>query len=429
MNRWSNTRYILAGGLTLAFGFGGFGVWAVASQLEGAVVASGQVEVEARHQTLQHPDGGLVATIETRDGDRVTAGQPLIRLDATELVAQQTLLGRELYETLARIDRLLAEVKGDETLTYRPELLDAAHDPDVAQVLEAENALFYSRRDTLAQTEAALAERIVQTGSSIDGYARQIAAGNRQLELILDELTDQGSLLARGLTQASRVSALQREAAELEGRVGQLEASTAEARSAIAGYEIERLREKASRREEAQDQLRTVQPKEIQLRENIRVIETRLGRLVLRAPMAGRVLGLQTHTIGGVIAPGNDILSVVPEETPLIFTVRIDPRQVDRVLVGQPAMINFPNFNSHTTPSFHAEVRTVSPDTMTDPATNMPYYTAELKLTAQSRKDLERYTLQPGMPLETFIQTDSRTPASFLTKPIADYMSHAMREE
>ncbi|WP_330647235.1 HlyD family type I secretion periplasmic adaptor subunit [Thioclava sp. FTW29] len=430
MTRYSVRGPMMAGLAVLALGCGGFVAWAVATEIDGAVVTQGRVEVEARRQTLQHPDGGMVAEIFVRDGQTVKAGAPLIRLDDSELLAQRALLHANLTETLARIDRLQAEVSDAQTITFDEELLaDATENAQTQRLLASETALFDSRRDTQARTLEQLTERKKQTQSLIGGYQRQVQAGNRQLQLIRQELTDQASLLDRGLTQASRVSALYRQEAELQGNIGQLEASIAEARSSIAGYEIEGLRTQASRREESQDALRSEQPNELQIREQLGVTETRLGRLVLRAPMSGRVLGLKIHTIGGVIAAGQEVVSIVPQDVPLIFMVRIDPLQIDRIHAGQSAMVRFPNFNSRTTPSFSATLRTVSPDTITDPNTQSTYYTAELELTPEANEALGDLPLQPGMPLEAFIRTGARSPASVLVKPLSDYMAYALRED
>ncbi|MER5172420.1 HlyD family type I secretion periplasmic adaptor subunit [Thioclava sp. GXIMD2076] len=430
MSRYSTRMPVIAGLTVLALGCGGFMAWAVATEIDGAVVTQGRVEVEARRQTLQHPDGGLVSEILVRDGQTVEANAPLLRLDEAELLAQRSLLQANLTETLARINRLQAEVADFAQISFDPVLLEeAARDPQTDRLLRSEIALFESRRDTQARTLEQLVERKKQTQALIGGYQRQVQAGERQLNLIRQELADQASLLDRGLTQASRVSALYRQEAELQGNIGQLEASIAEARSSIAGFEIEGLRTQASRREESQDALRAEQPRELEIREQLGVVETRLSRLVLRAPMSGRVLGLKIHTVGGVITPGQEVVSIVPQDVPLIFTVRIDPVQIDRIHAGQLAMVRFPNFNSRTTPSFAATLRTVSPDTITDPATQATYYTAELELTEEAQTELGDLPLQPGMPLEAFIRTGARSPASVLVKPLADYMAYALRED
>jgi HlyD family secretion protein len=427
---WSYKRHILLGALVLILALGGFAAWAAMTEINGAVVATGRVEVETRRQTIQHPDGGVVAEIAVRDGDLVEEGQALVTLDGADLQAQRSLLTRQLYETLARMDRLKAEVLGAAELTYGEELQQAAAEaPQVAQLLKDEEALFNARRDTRERTLSQLEERKVQSRALIGGYERQMEAREAQVALLQKELIDQNTLFDRGLTQFARVSALERESADLEGQLGQLEASVAEAKSAIAGYEIEALRLAATQREEAQNEFRTLQPQEAELRERLRVLERRLGRLVMRAPMSGIIIGLQIHTIGGVISPGSAVLSIVPQEASLVFAVRIDPSQIDRVHATQAAEIRFPSFNARTTPSFPAEVRTVAPDVVTDPNSGISYFTAELRVPEAERETLLTLGLQPGMPLEAFIQTGARSPGSILLKPVTDYMSYALREE
>ena len=427
---WSPGRPLKRGMGVLAIGVAGFLLWSLATEIDGAVVASGQVAVEARRQVIQHPDGGLVTELHVRDGSTVGAGDILLTLDGTELRAQQAVTVRALAETLARMDRLRAETRGLEGITFSADVLeDGSGTLDVAAIRSAETALFEARRDTLQQTLAQLEERQVQTRAIISGREGQLEAAHRQLELIGEDLATQESLFERGLTETTRLSALRREEARLAGDIGELEAGIAESRSAIAGFEVERLRLEAAFREAAQAELRDLQPREAELREQLRLVETRIGRLDLRAPMAGTVLGLQVHTLGGVVPSGAEVASIVPMDVPLILTVEIDPGQIDRVHAGQDAMIRFPNFNARTTPEVAARVTTVSADAVMDPATGRRYFAAELALAEGAAEALGENALQPGLPVEAFIRTDARTPASFLLKPLADYWAYAMREE
>ena len=427
---WSPSKPLRRGLIALALGAGGFLAWSILTEIDGAVVASGQVAVEARRQAIQHPDGGLVEAIHVRDGSTVVAGDPILTLDGTDLIAQETVTRRELVETLARQDRLAAEIRGEASVTFRPELQEMAADSSsVAEILRDETALFAARQSTLEQSDTGLAERQVQTEAVISGRARQLEASRRQFALIRDDLEAQESLLSRGLTENSRVSALRREAARLEGEIGELEAGIAEARSAIAGFEVERVRQRAAFREAAQGELRDIQPREAELRERLRLIETRIGRLTLRAPMDGRVLGLQIHTVGGVIPAGAEVASIVPTDVPLVLTVEIDPRQIDRVHIGQDARIRFPNFNARTTPEVDGRVIMVSADVIDEPQTGRQYFLAELSFPDDTETTLGGEPIIPGMPIEAFIRTDARTPASFLLKPFADYWAYALREE
>ncbi len=427
---WSYSTPLRRGLGVLVIGVAGFVVWSFATEINGAVVASGQIAVEARLQAIQHPDGGLVRELHVRDGSTVRAGQKLLSLDGTELQAQRTVTQRALAELIARIDRLSAEILGSRTIAYRadlPEGLSAS--TDVSAIRAAETALFEARRYTLQKTLAQIAERQVQTTAMIAGRERQLEAAHRQLELVSDDLATQESLFERGLIENMRLSALRREEARLAGDIGELEASLAEARSAIAGFEVEGLRLEAVFREAAQAELRELQPSELELREQLSLVETRIGRLDLRAPMAGTVLGLQIHTIGGVVPSGAEIASIVPMDVPLIFTVEIDPTQIDQIYTGQEAMIRFPNFNATLTPEVEGRVTTVSADAVRDPANDRRFFVAELALVEGADVALGDNVLQPGMPVEAFISTDPRTPASFLLKPLADYWVYAMREE
>ncbi len=427
---WSARPQLARGVLVLLLGLGGFVSWSLVCEINGAVVAPGRVMVQARRQAIQHPDGGLVVALHVRDGTRVDAGDPILSLDGTDLVVQRAMTQRELMETLARQDRLLSEIRGIETVNYRQELREPG--TSVAErdsVLAQEMALFEARRVTLHQSDAQLRARQVQTRAVISGRERQLEASRRQLELVQEDLAAQKSLLDRGLTEIAHVRALRREAARLEGGIGELEAGIAEARSSIAGFEVERLHQNAAFREAAQRELRDLQPRAGELRDRLRLLQTRIGRLVLRAPMRGTLHGLQVHTVGGVVPAGAEIASIIPVDVPLVLSVEIEPGQIDRVHAGQGAMLRFPNFNARTTPEVTGQVTTVSADTLTDPATGRRFFVAELTLAPGAEDRLAEGALVPGMPVEAFIRTQPRTPASFLIKPLADYWAYAMREK
>ncbi|WP_417808506.1 HlyD family type I secretion periplasmic adaptor subunit [Thioclava sp.] len=427
---WSPARFLILGMLTWAIGLGGAIWWAIVADINGAVVTTGRIALKAHTQILQHPDGGLVAEINAQAGEHVEAGVPLIRLDGTELEAQRALLRNDLYSTLAQIDLRRAELNEHSTLVYQPELLKVADEsPIISRMLKAERHQLTTRRETLEKTRAQWRERKIQTEALIDGYSHQLDARKRQVNLISQELSDQLSLYDRGLTQASRILALRREVANLEGSIGEIEAATAKANSLIAEYEIQRLHDEALRHQEIEEEMRAFEQDENQLREKLRLIDTKLGRLVLRAPMAGRVLSLDVHTIGGVVAPGRDVISIVPQGQALQFEVRLDPRKIDRIRPGLSAAVTFPNFNKRTTPRFSAHVQSISADTIADVQTGAHYYTAELVLTQESSAALQSLGPKPGMPFEAFIATGSRNLASILIKPFTDYFSRAMRDD
>jgi HlyD family type I secretion membrane fusion protein len=427
---WSPSLPLQKGFAFLTLGLGGFLAWSLVAELSGAVIAMGHITVEARQQAIQHPDGGVVAEIHVRDGDRVAAGAPILTLEGAELNAERSMLKHEFGETLARLDRLKAEIAERPDVLWRSELVALTADlSDLQAALEEEANLFDARQETLARTDAQIDERIAQSEAAIQGRFRQLVATRRQLTLLQDQFIRQSKLLDGGLTEASRVSTIEQELARLEGEVGELEASLAELKSTIAGIEAERLRLRSVFLESAQGEFRELQLREAEQRQRLALLDSKVRRLTLRAPMAGSILGLKTHTVGGVIAAGAEIASIVPDGAELAFIVEIDPSQIDRVQVGQEAVVRFPSFNARTTPELKGRVEVVAADALIDPVTGRRVFTAEVSITQESLALLGDVRLQPGLPLEAFITTDARTPASFLIKPMADYWAYAMREE
>ena len=427
-NRWPIGGPVRWSVVILAVGFAGAMAWASVAEIHGAVIAPGSIEVESRRQAIQHPDGGMVSAIPVRDGKRVEAGAAILELDATDLASEKVLLIRQLREVRARIDRLSTEARSGEGLVFR-DAAAAANDPVLATLLADERTLFETGRESLMQTVAQIEQRKVATEAFIGGLRLQLEATRDQLALVGAEARDKETLLAKSLIPKPEVSRLLREEARLKGVLGELDSEIARGRSAMASYEIERLRTLAERREKAQGEMRTLQPREAELAERLRVVETRLSRLVLRAPMAGVVHGLRVFTVGGVIPAGAEVATIVPEGVPLVARVRVDAGQIDEVRSGQDVTVLFPSFNIRTAPEFIGRVRTVGADALVDEVSGVRYYTAEIALSEESEAEASARGIVPGMPVEAFIQTRARTPIAFLLDPFTEYIRHAFREE
>lgn len=419
---------LLLGFGTLAFLLAGFGYWSVASTISGAIVAPGRIEVELNRQIVQHPDGGVVSEILVAEGDTVEAGAVLVRLDGVLLSSELSIVEGQLFEVRARRARLEAERDDRPDITFPDELLTlAAARPEVQEQIEGQRRLFAARADTLARTVEQLARRREQTLSQIEGIAAQSDALVRQLELINEELANQQSLLDKGLAQAPRVLALQREEARLAGQVGELKANKAQAEGRVTEVELEVLRLSAQRREEATEQLRDIGTQELELAERQRSLAERIARLDIRAPVSGRVLGLAVTTPRAVLRQADPVAFIIPQDRPLVIAAQIAPINIDEVHVGQPVRLMFPAFSSRTTPELDGVVALVSADALTDPATNASYYRAEISLPPAEAERLGQ-TLLPGMPVDAFIQTGARTPLAYLVKPFTDYFTRAFRE-
>lgn len=428
-SRWPVRGSLMTGLVAVAVLFGGFGLWAWQSSIAGAVVAPGQVEVEQQRQVVQHPDGGVVEEIAVTEGESVEAGQLLIRLDGTLLSTELTIVEGQYFEILARRGRLEAERADADTVKF-PELLVEASstNSELNTLLEGQRSLFETRRDTLRQSLEQLHKQSEQVSAQVDGIDAQVVALGKQRELIGEELEDQESLLARGLAQASRVLALQREAVRLDGQLGELQANRAGAETRQTELDIQRLRLNAEHREEAETQLRDLGYRELELAERRRSLTEQISRLDIRAPVAGIIYNLQVTTPRSVIRPADALMYIIPQDRPLVIGARLATIHVDEVSIGQPVVLRFSAFSSRTTPEIDGRIERVSADALTDEATRTPYYRAEVTIPPEERAKLGDLALIPGMPVEVYVQTGERSPMAYLVKPLADYFNRAFRE-
>ncbi|MDO6586351.1 HlyD family type I secretion periplasmic adaptor subunit [Salipiger sp. 1_MG-2023] len=409
---------------------GGFGTWAATTQISGAIVASGQIQVERNRQVVQHPDGGVVSEIRVDEGDVVEAGDVMVRLDPTLRKSELLIIEGQYFELLAREARLTAERDGKEELIFNEELLARAEvDDEVAELVEGQRNLFFARLESLSGQTEQLAKRSEQIGSQIEGIEAQIAAMSEQHDLIQKELTDQQSLLDRGLAQASRVLSLQREAARLAGQQGDLVAQKAQAEGQITEIDIQVLGLQTQRIEEAITTLRDMRYRFRELAEQRLSLLEQLKRMEITAPVSGVVYGLTVFAPRSVIRAAEPVLYVVPQDRPLVIQANIDPIHIDQTHVGQEVLLRFAALDQRTTPELFGKVTRISADAFTDEATKVSYYRAEIVLPEGEVEKLpEGSSLIPGMPVEAFLRTEDRTPLAYLIKPFAVYFSRALRE-
>lgn len=429
-SRWSARSALVLGLVGMLLLVGGFGLWSVTSRIAGAVVAPGQVEVEQHRQVVQHPEGGVVEEIAVREGQLVQAGGLLIQLDGTLLRTELAIVEGQYFEILARRGRLEAERADLPSITFPQELTDLASSrPDVAALIEGQTRLFQSRLDTLRQSTDQLDQQAEQVRNQIEGIDAQMTALRTQRELIQEELTDQQTLLDRGLAQASRVLGLEREAARLDGQLGETQAMRAQGETRVTEIDITKLKEAAERRETAETELRDLGYRELELAERRRSLIEQISRLDIRAPVSGIVHQLQVTTPRAVIRPADSVLFLVPQDRPLVIAARVSPMNIDEVSVGQDVTLRFSAFSSRTTPEIHGTLARVSADAVTDEATQMQYYRAEVTIPPAEREKLGNLSLIPGMPVEVYVQTGERSPLAYLMKPLTDYFVRAFREQ
>jgi HlyD family secretion protein len=429
-DRFSPRRHLILGILALVILVGGFGSWSVLANISGAIIASGQVEVDQNRQVVQHPDGGVVSEILVDEGDLVERGDILVRLDPTDLESELSITESQLFELVARRGRLEAERDGTDRIAFEPELRDLAKDrPEIQDLMDGQSRLFSARTDSMEREIEQLQKRRLQISTQVQGITAQQTALTAQLDLIREELVGQQSLLDRGLAQASRVLALQREEARLSGTMGELIASAGQAQERMTEIDIEILKQGTGRREDAITRLRDLQYRELELAEQRRSLQGRLNRLDIRAPVSGIVYGRQVFTPRSVIRPADPVLFLIPQDRPLVIAVRVPTIHIDQVFINQDVTLRFTAFDSRTTPELAGTVVKVSADAFIDDATQSAYYRAEIHLPKGELDKLDKgLTLIPGMPVEAFIRTTDRTPLAYLVKPFTDYFNKAFRE-
>lgn len=428
--KWSARSAVLFGFFGLLGLLGGFAVWATQTQIAGAIIASGRIEVDQNRQIVQHPTGGVVAKIAVQEGDSVAAGDLLIQLDVEQMVSRLNIVEGQLYEMMARRGRLVAERDGSFSVSYEKELLAVQADRfEIAELITGQTNLFNARVESIARQAEQLEKRAGQTRNQIVGIEAQERSLARQSELIQKELDVQQSLLDRGLAPAAGVLALQRETASLEGRIGELAASKARAEQRITEIEIEVLRLTTQRREEAITRLRDLRSRELELAEQRLALRSEIKQMEIRAPVSGIVYGMRVQTMRSVVRGADPVLFLIPQDRPLVIAARVDPIHIDQIVTGQAVNLRFSALDQRTTPELVGKVVLVSADAFEDESLGASYYRAEIVLNpGELDKLAEGQVLIPGMPVEAFIKTADRSPLAYLIKPMADYFNRAFRE-
>ena len=427
---WSMRRYLIIGFITVFVLVFGFGAWAVFTRIAGAVVGIGVVEVETKRQVVQHATGGVVGKILAKEGQEVKAGQTLIVFDDTFDRAELKVIESQLFPLLGMRARLTAEQDEAETPAFDPELLERAKtNATDAEIVRAQTELLKARRLTRDQQIDQLKERQTQVNRQIEGLTSRIEGLDKQIELIQGDLKGQQELLAKGLTQRARVTALERDLAEAQGNKEEANASISESKARIAEIQLALINVSAQMREEAIKELNETDARVTELRERRNTILETLSRIEVKAPMSGKVFNTQIHAVRQVVRAAEPIMEIVPANVKLVISVQIPPMQIDQVHVGQKAVIRFETFDRRHTPDLQGTVRRVSADIITNERTGQSFYTVQLTINPGEEKFLgPQAEIIPGMPVEAFIQTTERTPFDYLVRPLTSYFGRSMLE-
>jgi HlyD family type I secretion membrane fusion protein len=422
---WRPLRFAL---FTILFGVGGLAGWGAFAMIDSAVVAPGTFVVELNRRVIQHLEGGIVGEVLVREGDIVTAGQPLIKLDDTRVRAGLNVVQDESDRVRARVAVLIAERDETPAPVFPAELQGRATDPKIRDILTVQTEEFNARRSSLQGQTEILSQRILQLQKQIDGLNVRIESNDRQLSLVRQEITGVEGLVRMGLERLPRLLSLQREEARLIGERGEAIENVARTQQAVGETEMQRSQLLRTRQEENARELRELQGRLLELREREVSAVDQLMRLSIDAPESGMVMDLRFTTRGGVITPGAQVASLVPQEERLVIEAQVTPTDVDTVRAGMPASIRLSHAAARTTPILEGSVERIAPDRMTDQRTGMPYFTARVAISSEELSRHNDLRLQPGMHAEVLIRRGERSFASYLARPLLDRFSKSMRE-
>ncbi|MBN8968239.1 MAG: HlyD family type I secretion periplasmic adaptor subunit [Rhizobiales bacterium] len=424
-------RYLLAGMILVVLVTFGIGGWATTAEISSAVVAPGVLVVDSSVKKVQHPTGGVVSELRVRDGDRVRAGDILLRLDETQTKAAASIITKSVDELLARQARLESERDNIQQIAFPASLLERSRDPatDAARAIAAERNLFDLRRQAREGQKSQLRERSVQLQEEIKGYQGQLEAKKKEVEFVQRELEGVQTLWQKNLVPISRLTALERDTARIEGERSQLSGLIAQAKGKTAEIQLQIIQVDQDLRSEVGKDLVEVRSKISEMAERKVAAVDQLQRIDIRAPQNGVVHQLSVHTVGGVIAPGEQIMLIVPNTDTLAVEARLMPQDIDHVHVGQSVILRLSAFNQRVTPEIAGEVSMVSPDLTQDQRTGGSYYMTRISLKPAQIERLGDVKLIPGMPADAFIQMGSRTALSYLMKPLRDQAARAFREQ
>ena len=424
-----DTRYSRLGWLLMLGGFLGFLGWAALAPLDKGVAVSGKVMVSGHRKVVQHPSGGIVERIDVRDGDKVEAGQVLIRLKETPLLGQAQSLRSQFYGSLASEARLNAERDGAQGVSFATELTALAMEPEVASNLVLQRQLFDSRRQALLLDQQGIDESIAGAEAQLRGVRDSQANKVLQRTALTEQLQGLRELAREGYIPRNRLLDTERVYAQIlgsisedYGRIGQLQRQVLEMR-----LKIRQLAEEYQK--EVRTQLADTRIRTEDLRNRLASAEFELANSQLRAPVAGIVVGLDVYTEGGVIKPGQALMEIVPQGEPLLVEARVPVELADKVHAGLPVELMFSAFSQSTTPRVAGEVMLVSADRQVDERTDEPYYTLRAQVSEQGMAQLAGLQIRPGMPVEAFVRTGERSMLNYLFKPLLDRTHMALVEE
>ncbi len=423
--------YIFFGFLVACFFVGGSAYWAASSKIDGAVVAPANFVVDGNRKTVDHLEGGIVRKIHVRDGDLVEVGQTLVELDNTDLRVDLDVLESQLGDLMVRRAYLLAQIFEEDTFEAE----------DVAKTVgshistrawqasfQTQRRLFDAERRTRQSQEAVRDQQVASLNGQIAGLQTQRAANARQLEITREELANLQALFERKLVTADRINSRRAEIERLAGLDASFQTEKARARNQIEEIKLAALSDEQLRTEQHASELVAVESEIARVGPQFLGTQSQQKRLLITAPVSGRVVGMTIFTDGGVVRPGAPILDIVPAEEDLVVEARVRTVDIDKLFVGQTTRVRLSAFGQSDVPEAVGTIVNVSADSLEDERTGQTYYSATISLDDVQTADIAALTFLPGMPADVFINTGERTALTYLVQPIKDRLARTFIE-
>lgn len=405
-----------------------FGGWTVLAKIQGAVIATGQVAVEGKPKIVQHLDGGIVSDITVKEGDVVTKGQTVIKLDKTILNANLDAAQTNYYENQAFINRLMAEKLGQDRIFWSESLLRKRNTPRVRIAMNGQEQLFNARRSALEGEVKQFSQRIEQLKDEDRGLMSEIDFTRSELTLVEQEFSKLSDLLSQNLISRNRVTDLERDKTRLMNAVSKLESGRAGVMNGIKEAQIQISQVQRLRNEEVLTELRLAQTQAESYAEALKTVSSKNKLVTIKAPVSGVVHEMTVSTVGGVIAPGQEIMKIIPERESLIISAQVLPADLDQVTLGQDTNVIFSSLKQSSAPELDGVVSYISADDLIDPITGSSYFIVEVEIADKQLPKLNGQSLVAGMPADIFIQTESRTVLDYLLGPLKNTLKKTMRD-
>ena len=418
--------YSLGGYLLIGFVIAGFGGGASFIRIDSALVAPATIAVASSREIVGHLEGGIISAVLAHEGDTVTDGQLLFRLDDTAARSNYDVLQSQLFADLALTSRLEAEWHHDAAITWSPELANLP--PSYGNLKSDESRAFADRRRSLDGQLAIHAAHIAQTELEIIGMRQEEASSARQLALVRQELTGVDALLSQQLVQITRMLTLRREEARLEGVISRSATDQLRSTQAIAETRLDMVHVSDQFREDVSASLGKARQRIEETRSKLAVTRDVLMRTEVRAPIAGSIQAVRVGGVGQVIRQGEPLLELVPAHDRLRIDAQVQPNEIGDLQPGQQAEVRFPAFPSRDLPVMLGRVESVSGDRLLDDATHRPYYLALISVDPAELAPTISARLRPGMPAEVVVPQGERTMMSFLVDPLVMALRHTFVE-